>query len=75
MNKKSVIISILGIILASFGLLWFLQGAGVVHIKPILCVSNCEELKGQSLQWVIFGAAFFVVGIVIARIGVRHKNQ
>jgi hypothetical protein len=64
MTKKLIIISILGILVALLGLLWFLQGAEIVHLNPILCFSDCVPLTGKSLSWQVIGAVTFLVGIV-----------
>jgi hypothetical protein len=62
----------LGIILSFLGLLWFLQGADIVHIAPILCFSNCEIMTGGSQFWVATGVLTFIVGIII--IGFSNKK-
>ena len=40
-----------GVALTLLGLLWLLQGADLVHIRPILCVTNCTPLEGGSVGW------------------------
>jgi hypothetical protein len=41
-----------GVALSLLGLLWLLQGADLVHIRPILCVANCKPLEGdRSAGW------------------------
>lgn len=65
MNKKQIIVDIFGVIILLLGLLWFLQGSNLVHIKPILCFANCQIITGQSLQWQIVGAITFIVGSFI----------
>jgi hypothetical protein len=62
---KKIVLAIVGIIAVLLGLLWFLQGADLVHIKPILCFANCEPVTGKSLTWQITGAIVFAVGIFI----------
>lgn len=63
MNIKTIIKLFLSVILALLGLLWFLQGSDLVHMKPILCFANCEPITGGSLQWQIIGAAVFAIGV------------
>ncbi|MFZ3100502.1 MAG: hypothetical protein WA103_04740, partial [Minisyncoccales bacterium] len=53
---------IFGVVLLSLGLLWFLQGSDLVHIKPILCFANCEPITGRSITWQIVGAIVFIAG-------------
>lgn len=62
MNKKKMIAIIFGVVLLSLGLLWFLQGSDLVHIKPILCFANCEPITGRSITWQIVGAVVFIAG-------------
>lgn len=64
MNKKYIAV-FLGIIMTLLGLLWFLQGSDLIHLKPILCFADCEPITGRSLQWQIIGAVTFVVGAFI----------
>jgi hypothetical protein len=35
----------------ALGALWSVQGAGIIHLKPILCFADCTELHGASGQW------------------------
>jgi len=37
---------VFGVALSLLGLLWLLQGADLVHMRPILCVANCKPLEG-----------------------------
>lgn len=65
MNKKYVAILIVGVILVLLGLLWFLQGSDIVHLKPLLCFADCEPITGKSPLWQAIGAITFIVGIVL----------
>jgi hypothetical protein len=65
MTKKQIIAIIFGVIILLLGLLWFLQGSNLVHIKPILCFADCQIITGQSLQWQIIGAITFIIGVFI----------
>jgi hypothetical protein len=71
----SKIVAIIGIIITLLGLLWFLQGTGIIVIPPILCVANCEPLTGPSLIWAISGAITFIIGVLLIRTGVKRKNS
>jgi len=55
-----------GVLLTTLGLLWALQGATLVHIKPVACVANCKSLEGFSITWLAVGIATVVVGLAIA---------
>ncbi len=62
-KRAGLIIGIIfGAILALLGLLWFLQGADIVHIQPILCVANCQPITGVSPVWQMVGAIAFLAG-------------
>jgi hypothetical protein len=65
MNKKLFLMIFFGTIMIFLGLLWFLQGSDLIHIKPILCFANCEPIFGKSLQWQVIGAVFFIVGATV----------
>jgi hypothetical protein len=75
MTKKQIISLIFGTALFLLGLLWFLQGSDLVHIKPILCFANCEVITGISLQWQVFGAMVMIVGGIIGYRGLRKADK
>jgi len=54
-----------GILLASLGVLWTLQGADLVRVKPILCFSNCEPLVGGSSTWLVVGLVCIAIGVFL----------
>jgi hypothetical protein len=70
---KWLAIAGIGIIFALLGLLWFLQGTGIVYLPPILCFANCEPITEPSLLWAIVGAIAFILGIFLVRTGIRRK--
>ena len=43
------------------GGLWLLQGLGWIHVRPILCFTNCEPIEGASVAWATAGA-FLMAG-------------
>lgn len=63
--KLKIALLITGVIAASLGLLWFLQGSDIVHLQPILCFANCEVITGKSLAWQIIGSIVFIGGLVL----------
>jgi hypothetical protein len=75
MNKKQIIAIIFGIIISLLGLLWFLQGSDLIHIKPILCFADCQPITGKSLQWQIMGAIAFVIGAIIIYRCLKNKKK
>lgn len=72
---KKIILTIVGIIAALLGLLWFLQGSDLVHIKPILCFADCEPITGKSTTWQIAGAIVFVTGAAIIYKNLKKKHN
>jgi hypothetical protein len=61
--------------LVALGVLWSLQGAGVVHVKPILCVADCTELQGASGQWLVTGIGAVAVGLVLWYLARRRAKK
>jgi ABC-type xylose transport system permease subunit len=61
--------------LVALGVLWSLQGAGVVHVKPILCVADCTELQGASGQWLATGIGAVAVGLVLWYLARRRAKK
>jgi hypothetical protein len=74
MNKKYIVILIIGIILTSLGILWFLQGYYIVYLEPILCFANCEPITGKSPLWQVMGAIAFVTGIILITKSIGRKE-
>lgn len=67
MRAKTLVTTIIGIAITLLGLLWFLQGADLVHVSPILCVADCEPLVGGSVGWLIAGLAGMTAGAWLIR--------
>jgi len=63
-----------GVALTLLGLLWLLQGADLVHIRPILCVANCTPLEEGSVGWMTAGALVLVVGLLVIASGIRRRR-
>lgn len=59
------LLQVLAVVFIALGALWALQGAGFVHIKPILCVADCTELQGASGQWLLTGIGAIAVGMAL----------
>ena len=56
---------IVGTLLTALGLLWSVQGADLIQIKPILCVANCETITGGSTLWLSIGIITTVIGLAL----------
>lgn len=57
---------VFGVIAVLLGGLWFLQGLGIVDLRPILCFADCAPVQGPSGTW----AALGVVTLALGGIGV-----
>lgn len=68
--KWRVALIVIGVAFALVGLLWFLQGAGIVHVRPILCVSNCKPVA-KSVGWLIAGMVACIAGVALALASAR----
>ena len=74
-NAKAAVLTVIGAIVALLGMLWVVQGIGIIQIDPILCVGDCEPITGRSVQWTVIGAIALFVGSVIVRAGLRRTNR
>ena len=63
-----------GIVLLSLGLLWSLQGADLIRMKPILCVANCEPLVGGAVAWLAVGIVAMSVGLGLLVTSKRRRR-
>jgi hypothetical protein len=62
-TKRRVVRVIGGTVLILLGLLWILQGADLIRIRPILCFANCQPITGGSLTWLAVGMVTFIIGL------------
>ena len=67
--------TIFGVIVVLLGMLWLVQGLGIIQIDPILCTGDCEPITGKSVQWTLIGAIVSFVGIVSVWAGLRRVNR
>ena len=74
MTLRTIARILFGVALMLLGLLWLLQGADLVHIRPILCVANCKPLQGGSVGWMAAGALVLVVGLLVIASGIRRRR-
>ena len=75
MNWRGFRWFLFGAVSAPLGLLWFLQGADLVHIRPILCVANCQPLQGGSIGWMTAGVLLSIVGLAAVAAGIRRRRR
>ena len=69
------LLQVLAVVFIALGALWALQGAGIVHIKPILCVADCTELQGASGQWLLTGIGAIAVGTALWYLARRRAKK
>ena len=75
MNWRTVTSLVAGVAVMLLGALWLLQGADLVHIRPILCVTNCNPVTGGSIAWLVAGIVAFFIGLLLAAVGTRHLHR
>ena len=63
-----------GVIFALLGILWFLQGTGILTIPPILCFANCEPIIGGSPVWLAVGVVVSLIGIIIIAFSLKGRT-
>lgn len=64
-----------GMIASALGVLWFLQGLDLVHVRPLLCFSDCVPVRGASPKWAIFGAALFAIGVAVVWWSLKRQSK
>ena len=77
-GKRFILGLCAGLIATSLGVLWSLQGAGAVRVRPILCVANCKPITRGSAAWLSLGVIFMVLGSAVIGASVTwriHKNR
>ena len=74
-NWRTITSFVAGVVLMLLGLLWLLQGADLVHVRPILCVANCRPVTGGSVAWLAAGIIAFLIGLLLAAAGTRHLHR
>jgi len=75
MNAKGAIVTVVGVVVTLLGLLWVVQGLGIVQLGPVLCVAECEPITGRSLQWTVIGAVALIAGALMVRLGLGRESQ
>ncbi|VVB99278.1 Uncharacterised protein [uncultured archaeon] len=65
MDLKRIALLIFGAALALLGALWFMQGAAIIQVCPILCFADCECVSGGSLFWGAAGIVAFTAGAAL----------
>ena len=63
-----------GVIGLLLGGLWLLQGLGLVHLQPVLCVAECAPLQGPSPAWAVTGALTAAAGGLAIFFSLRRRG-
>ena len=66
---------IVGLLCASLGGLWLLQGLGWVRVRPILCFADCAEVQGASGFWAIAGLLVTLAGVTFGYFALRRRAK
>ena len=74
MRLRSIALFVVGAVLLGLGVLWTLQGSGAVHLRPILCVSNCKPI-GRSPGWLAVGIISMLLGLGLIIVGGRRQQR
>lgn len=74
MKPIQIVGVLVGAFIAALGLLWFLQGAAIIEMRPILCVANCEPIVGGSPFWAATGVIAFIIGLVVVILSARRRG-
>lgn len=72
MKARHLAGALIGAFITFLGLLWLLQGTGLLRIRPILCIANCEEIVGPSPVWAVSGLIALVIGVIVVFASMRH---
>lgn len=75
MQVKTVATAAIGIPLILLGVLWFLQGANLVRMQPVLCLADCEPLVGGSVGWLIAGIVGMIAGTFLIGSSIRRARS
>ena len=75
MTAKSIAGTFLGAFVGFLGLVWLLQGTGVLRVRPILCMANCEEVVGPSPLWAVSGIIALIIGIITVFVSVSRTGS
>ena len=75
-NKKNLlkqgVLTLIGLILAALGLLWFLQGIAILNVCPVLCFADCECITAGSSFWEVVGGIALIIGIAIICLSLKR---
>ena len=74
MSWRMIALVVVGVVLIALGSLWLLQGVDLVHMRPILCATNCKPVTGGSSAWSTAGVITLVMGVLVVVGGARRPH-
>ena len=72
-SPMKVLAGTVGVIAVLLGGLWLLQGLGIVHLRPILCIADCAAIQGRSLGWAVAGFVVAAAGVAAVVFASRRR--
>ena len=75
MNRRVLSWILVGVGATLLGSLLLLQGAGLLHVRPILCLADCKPLEGRSVGWITAGAVVLLGGLLAIAAGFRRRGR
>ena len=70
---KKIALAAAGAVIALLGALWMLQGLGIVHVRPILCVADCAAVEGASPTYAVIGLLMVAAGALAIFLAVKRR--
>ena len=74
-NWRNITSLVVGVALMLLGSLWLLQGADLVHVRPMLCVTNCKPVTGGSVAWLTAGVVTLLIGLLFVAASTRYRHR
>ncbi len=72
MSWRTAVVVPIGVAVGALRSLWLLHGADAVHVRPVLCATNCTPATGGSSGWLAAGVVTVPIGVGITFIGTKH---
>ena len=66
---------VIGVLFTLLGTLWFLQGADLIHLKPVACVGDCTPIEGGSITWLLIGLATAMLSLIVTVCCIRYLKR
>ena len=70
--RRYYVLLVAGLAMVGLGSLWFMQGADLIHIRPVLCITDCTPITGGSTAWLVAGLIAVLPGALAVIASTRH---